>query len=83
MSVEASGLDKVLVFCMMLAAGSSSLGGSCLFASHMEVAGLLIFLLAACASPFGMGGSWSYDCRTNGCERSSLGKSEEECYRRL
>ncbi len=47
------------------------------------VAGLLILLLAACASPFGMGGGWVYNSRTNVCERTSGGISEDECQRQV
>ena len=43
------------------------------------VAGLLIFLLAGCASPFGLGGGWAYNPRTNTCERAAAGLSEDEC----
>ena len=43
------------------------------------VAGLLLLLLAGCASPFGMGSSWAYNPMTNTCERAAFGLSEDEC----
>ena len=52
-------------------------------ALNFGVAGLLIFLLAGCASPFGMGSSWAYNPVTNTCERASFGLSEEECRLRI
>ncbi len=48
-------------------------------ALNFGVAGLLIFLLAGCASPFGLGGGWAYNPRTNTCERAAAGLSEDEC----
>ena len=48
-------------------------------ALNFGVAGLPIFLLAACASPFGMGGGWVYNPMTNTCERAAAGLSEDEC----
>ena len=52
-------------------------------AQSFGVAGLLLVLLAGCASPFGMGGGWAYNPRTNECERASFGLSEEECQRQV
>jgi hypothetical protein len=52
-------------------------------ALNFGVAGLLLLLLAACASPFGMSSSWTYNPRTNECERASFGMSEEECRRQV
>ena len=52
-------------------------------AVNFGVAGLLIFLLAGCASPFGMGSGWAYNPVTNTCERAAFGLSKDECRRQV